>query len=155
MFFFLLLFFLPSAVNRRPTMWLGEPSPLSSVSHHLQCLRHLYVFFLLGQAWHCLSTVFLVFPWFDFPLCFRETPYLGSVLSSFLWHVRTILAFSSEIFVLLSLFVRASLWWLRFLFFEFLRYPILVSTSSSLPQIFFVHLLSWVSIILTRIKPPV
>ena len=23
-------------------MWLGEPSPLSSVPHHLQCLRHVF-----------------------------------------------------------------------------------------------------------------
>ena len=112
-----------------------------------------WCFFILGHAWHCLSTVFLVFLWFGFPLCCSVTPYLGSVLSSFLWYVRTILAFSSVFFVLLSLFVRASHWWLRFLFFGFLRYPIFLSTSSSLPQVFFVHLLSWVSSILIRIMP--
>ena len=47
-------------------MWLGEPSPLSSVPHHLQCLRHLDVFSsrsCLTLSIHC----FLGLPLIRFP----------------------------------------------------------------------------------------
>ena len=151
---YLLLFSLLSAVNRRPTMWLGEPSPRSSVPYHLQCLRHLDDFYsrsCLTLSIHC----FLGLPLIRVPSMLQCNAIFGICVVFILVicpnHINLFVCILCTIVSLCPSFSLMT----SFLILWFLRYPIFVSTSSSLPLVFFVHRLSWVSSILIRIMPPV